>query len=62
MAISLLFSTREQKATNQKIPLKKLVLESQTPGGTNEFVLKKLKKTKFYNIQQKVLNSIFKKF
>ena len=46
----------------KKIPLKKLVLESQTPGGTNEFVLKKLKKTKFYNIQQKVLNSIFKKF
>ena len=47
---------------NILIPLKKLVLDSQTPGGTNAFVLKKLKKTKFYQVQLKALNSIFRKF
>ena len=45
-----------------KITLKKLVANSQTPGGTNAFVLKNLKKDKFYQIQKKVLNRIFKKF
>ena len=45
-----------------KTSLKQLVLESQTPGGTNAYVLKELKKKKFYKLQQKVLNSIFKKF
>ena len=45
-----------------KLTLRKLLSESQTPGGTNAFVLQQLKKNKFYKIQQKVLNSIFKKF
>jgi len=38
------------------------VRESQTPGGTNAFVLSELKKKKFYKVQQKALNSVFKKF
>jgi len=37
-------------------------VESQTPGGTNAYVLNKLKKKKFYKLHQKVLNTIFKKF
>ena len=45
-----------------KLSLKKLVLNSQTPGGTNAFVLKKLKNIKFYQAQKKALDSIFKKF
>ncbi len=58
-----LFLALAQDAVNKnKISLKQLVLESQTPGGTNAFVLKQLKKKKFYKVQQKVLNSIFKKF
>ena len=42
--------------------LKQLVSESQTPGGINAQALRELKKKKFYKIQQKVLNSIFKRF
>ena len=58
-----LFSALSEDAINKnKISLKQLVLESQTPGGTNAYVLKELKKKKFYKVQQKVLNSIFKKF
>ena len=45
-----------------KLSLKQLVSESQTPGGINAQALKELKKKKFYKIQQKVLNSIFKRF
>ena len=45
-----------------KLSLKQLVGESQTPGGINAQALKELKKKKFYKIQQKVLNSIFKRF
>ena len=45
-----------------KTTLKQLVLESQTPGGTNAYVLNELKKKKFYKLQQKALNGIFKKF
>ena len=45
-----------------KLSLKQLVVESQTPGGTNAYVLRELKKKKFYKVQQKVLNSVFKKF
>jgi pyrroline-5-carboxylate reductase len=45
-----------------KLSLKQLVVESQTPGGTNAYVLRELKKKKFYKLQQKVLNSVFKKF
>ena len=45
-----------------KLSLKQLVRESQTPGGINAQALKELKKKKFYKIQQKVLNSVFKRF
>ncbi len=45
-----------------KLSLKQLVSESQTPGGINAQALRELKKKKFYKIQQKVLNSIFKRF
>ena len=45
-----------------KLSLKQLVRESQTPGGINAQALRELKKKKFYNIQQKVLNSILKRF
>ena len=45
-----------------KQSLKQLVSESQTPGGINAQALRELKKKKFYKIQQKVLNSIFKRF
>jgi pyrroline-5-carboxylate reductase len=58
-----LFSALSEDAINKKkLSLKQLVVESQTPGGTNAFVLRELKKKKFYKVQQKVLNSIFKKF
>ena len=58
----LFLALSEDAINKNKISLKQLVLESQTPGGTNAFVLKELKKKKFYKVQQKVLNSIFKKF
>ena len=45
-----------------KLSLKQLVSESQTPGGINAQALSELKKKKFYKIQQKVLNSILKRF
>tara|TARA_A100001011_G_scaffold332898_1_gene360305 strand:- start:492 stop:1250 length:759 start_codon:yes stop_codon:yes gene_type:complete len=45
-----------------KISLQQLVVESQTPGGTNAHVIKELRKKRFYKIQQKALNSVFKKF
>ena len=45
-----------------KLNLKQLVSESQTPGGINAQALRELKKKKFYKIQQKVLNSILKRF
>ncbi len=58
-----LFLALSQDAKNKnKLSLKQLVVESQTPGGTNAYVLKELKKKKFYKVQQKVLNSILKKF
>ena len=58
----LFLALSEDAVNKNKISLKQLVLESQPPGGTNAFVLKELKKKKFYKVQQKVLNSIFKKF
>ena len=58
----LFLALSEDAINKNKISLKQLVLESQTPGGTNAFVLKELKKKKFYKVQQKVLNSIYKKF
>ena len=58
----LFFALSEDSIFKNKLSLKQLVLESQTPRGTNTYVLKKLKKKKFYKVQQKVLNSVFKKF
>ena len=58
----LFLALSEDSINKSKLSLTKLVLKSQTPGGTNTFVLKKLKKTKFYSIQRKVLNNIFQKF
>ena len=58
----LFLALSEDSILKKKLTLKKLLAESQTPGGTNAFVLQNLKKNKFYKIQQKVLNSIFKKF
>ena len=58
----LFLALSEDAMNKNKISLNQLVLESQTPGGTNAYVLKQLKKKKFYKVQQKVLNSIFKKF
>ena len=58
----LFLALSEDSINKNKSSLAKLVSKSQTPGGTNAFVLKKLKETKFYSIQQKVLNSIFQKF
>ena len=52
----------EDSIFKKKLSLTKLVSNSQTPGGTNAFVLQKLKKKNFYQIQEKALNSIFKKF
>ena len=58
----LFLALSEDSIFKNKLPLRKLVSDSQTPGGTNAFVLGRLKKTKFYQSQQKVLNDIFKKF
>ena len=58
----LFLALSEDAINKNKISLKQLVLESQTPGGTNAYVLNQLKKKKFYKVQQTVLNSIFKKF
>ena len=58
----LFLALSEDAKNKNKISLKQLVLESQTPGGTNAYVLKQLKKKKFYKVHQTVLNSIFKKF
>ena len=57
------FLALSQDATyKKKLSLKQLTSESQTPGGINAQALKELKKKKFYKIQQKVLNSVFKRF
>ena len=58
----LFLALSEDAINKNKTSLKQLVRESQTPGGTNAYVLKQLQKKKFYKLHQKVLNSIFKKF
>ncbi len=58
----LFLALSEDAVQKKNINLKQLVSESQTPGGTNASVLKNLKKNKFYKIQTKVFNEIFKKF
>ena len=58
----LFLALSEDAINKNNTSLKQLVVESQTPGGTNAYVLKELQKKKFYKLQIKVLNSIFKKF
>jgi len=58
----LFLALSEDTIFKNKLSLKQLVSESQTPGGINAQALRELKKKKFYKIQQKVLNSIFKRF
>ena len=50
----LFYALSVDSLNKQKIPLRKLVKESQTPGGTNESVIKDLKKKRFYEIQKKL--------
>ena len=56
------YALSQDSIYKNKLSLKQLVSESQTPGGINAQALRELKKKKFYKIQQKVLNSIFKRF
>ena len=58
----LFLALSQDSVFKNKMSLKQLVVESQTPGGTNAYVLRELKKKKFYKVQQKVLNTVFKKF
>jgi len=58
----LFLALSQDSKFKNKLSLKQLVSESQTPGGINAQALRELKKKKFYKIQQKVLNSIFKRF
>ena len=58
----LFLALSQDSVFKNKLSLKQLVSESQTPGGINAQALRELKKKKFYKIQQKVLNSIFKRF
>ena len=58
----LFLALSEDTIFKNKLSLKQLVSESQTPGGINAQALRELKKKKFYKIQQKVLNSVFKRF
>ena len=58
----LFLALSDDSINKSELSLTKLVSKSQTPGGTNTFVLKKLKKNKFYSIQRKVLDIIFQKF
>jgi len=58
----LFLALSQDSIFKNKMSLKQLVGESQTPGGINAQALKELKKKKFYKIQQKVLNSVFKRF
>ncbi len=58
----LFLALSQDSIFKNKVSLKQLVSESQTPGGINAQALRELKKKKFYKIQQKVLNSVFKRF
>jgi len=58
----LFLALSQDSIFKNKLSLKQLVSESQTPGGINAQALKELKKKKFYKIQQKALNSVFKRF
>ena len=59
--ISSLFLALSEDAFNHKKNLKKLVKESQTPGGLNEQAVKDLRKAGFYRLLEKTSNRIIKR-
>ena len=59
--ISSLFYALSEDALKYKKNLKKLVKQSQTPGGLNEQVVKDLRKAGFYRLLEKTSNRIIKR-
>ena len=59
--ISSLFLALSEDAFNHKKNLKRLVRESQTPGGLNEQAVKDLRKAGFYRLLEKTSNRIIKR-
>ena len=59
--ISSLFLALSEDAFNHKKNLKKLVKESQTPGGLNEQAVKDLRRAGFYRLLEKTSNRIIKR-
>ena len=59
--ISSLFLALSEDAYNHRKDLKKLVKESQTPGGLNEQAVKDLRKAGFYKLLEKTSNRIIKR-
>ena len=59
--ISSLFLALSEDAFNHRKDLKKLVKESQTPGGLNEQAVKDLRKAGFYKLLEKTSNRIIKR-
>ena len=59
--ITSLFFALSEDAFNHKKNLKKLVKDSQTPGGLNEQAVKDLRKVGFYNLLEKTSNKIIKR-
>ncbi len=58
----LFYALSADSLNKKNVTLKKLVKDSQTPGGTNAAVINDLKKNKFYEIQKKSLSKIYRKF
>ena len=59
--ISSLFLALSEDAFNHKKNLKRLVRESQTPGGLNEQAVNDLRKAGFYRLLEKTSNRIIKR-
>ena len=59
--ISSLFYALSEDALKYKKNLKKLVKQSQTPGGLNEQAVNDLRKAGFYNLLEKTSNKIIKR-
>ena len=59
--ISSLFLALSEDAFNHRKDLKKLVKESQTPGGLNEQAVKDLRKAGFYKLLEKTSNRMIKR-
>ena len=59
--ISSLFHALSEDALKYKKNLKKLVKQSQTPGGLNEQAVNDLRKAGFYNLLEKTSNKIIKR-